>query len=126
MWALEDLDAWTVGLDLPLKLPGVARTKVHDHLEVGNVVEEVGDDVPIPHPLRVLLALLGSGDGIPRDRDAPVEVEVLEALPEHIDGGVVIGEAECPAPLDPGVLGLLAYDEHQGVLHTVPPPRWSV
>jgi hypothetical protein len=44
MWALEDLDAWTVGLDL-LKLSDVARTQGQDHLEVGEVVEEVGDDV---------------------------------------------------------------------------------
>jgi hypothetical protein len=56
------------------------------------------------------------------NRDAPVEVEVLEALPEHIGGGVVIGEAEFPAPLDAGVVGVLANDEHQGVLHAVPLP----
>ena len=109
-------------MDLLLKRPGVPLAQEHDHLEVGKVVEEVGDDVPIPHPLRVLLALLRPGDGIPGDRDAPVEVEVLEALPEHIGGGVVIGEAEFPAPLDAGVVGVLANDEHQGVLHAVPLP----
>ncbi len=70
----------------------LSEGREHDHLEVGKVVEEVGYDVPIPHPLRFLLALLGPGDGIPGDRDAPVEVEVLEALPEHIGGGVVIGK----------------------------------
>jgi hypothetical protein len=39
-----------------------------------------------------------------------------------IGGGVVIGEAEFPAPLDDGVVGVLAYDEHQGVLHAAPLP----
>src|SRR5918995_7547443 len=67
----------------------------------------------------VLLALLGPENGIPGDRDAPLKVEVLEALPEHIGGGGVIGKAEFPAPLDAGVVGILAYDEHQGILHAV-------
>ena len=62
----------------------------------------------------VLLAHLGLGDGIPGDHDAPVEVEVLEALPEHIGGGVVIGEAEFPAPLDARVSRPSAEEESMG------------
>ena len=53
----------------------------------------------------VLLTHLGTEDGIPGDRDAPVEVELLEGLPEHIGGGVVIGEAEFPLLLTPGLSG---------------------
>ena len=53
----------------------------------------------------VLLTHLGPEDGIPGDRDAPVEVEVLEALPEHIGGGLSLVKLSSPLLLTPGLSG---------------------